>query len=68
MRWSMRMLIVLCALAAASGCRLVEPTAKGRSPLVPLSAAAETLTLEVFSAPVPLGDPRLATLWSTDGS
>jgi hypothetical protein len=63
MRVIVRMLILCCALAPTAGCRFVEPTAKGRSPLVPLASAAETLTLEIFSAPVPLGDPHLATLW-----
>jgi hypothetical protein len=63
MRLIVRMLILGCALAPALGCRLFEPQAKGRSPLVPLASASNTLTLEIFSAPVPLGDQRLAALW-----
>lgn len=51
------------ALVCAAGCRLVEPP-KGRSPLVPLTAAADAVTLEVFSAPAPPDDPQWAALWS----
>ena len=60
----LRASIVGCVLLAAVGCRLVEPTPKGKSPLVPLVGAPDTVTLEIFSAPVPLGDPRIAALWT----
>jgi hypothetical protein len=63
MRLMVRMLILCCALTPALGCRLVEPKSKGRSPLVPLASGSDTLTLEIFSAPVPLGDQRLSALW-----
>jgi hypothetical protein len=64
MRISVRMLVVICALVAAAGCRLVEPRAKGRSPLIPLTGAPDTVTLEIFSAPVGVADPRVDSLWS----
>ncbi len=64
MRIIVRTLVLFCALAAVTGCRVVEPRAKGRSPLAPLVGSAETVTLEIFSAPVGIADPRLDALWS----
>jgi hypothetical protein len=65
MRLAMRTLMLGgCVLFCAAGCKVVEPRAQGHSPLVSLSSGSEQLTLEVFSAPVPLADPRLETLWS----
>jgi hypothetical protein len=60
----LRALVLVLLLAGAAGCRLVGPSAKSKSPLVPLVAAPDAVTLEIFSAPMPLGDPRLAALWA----
>ena len=56
-------LVPLCALAV--GCALVEPHAVGRSPLKPARPSPDSVTLEIFFARCPLGDPRLnGPLWS----
>jgi hypothetical protein len=64
MQLAMRALVLLLVVLGMAGCKLVEPSPKGRSPLLPVSASPDAITLEVFSAPAPLGDPQLATLWS----
>jgi hypothetical protein len=60
----LRILVVTVALAQAAGCKMVDPQAEGSSPLVPLTASPDAVTLEIFAAPVPMGDPRVAALWS----
>jgi hypothetical protein len=60
---AMRALLLSFAVLAASGCRLVEPQAAGKSLLAPLSVSPDTTTLEVFSAPAPHTDPEFADLW-----
>lgn len=64
MHWVVRALVLLLVLAAAPGCRPFETGPKGRSPLLPLVASAETIALEVFSAPSPVSDPQLDALWA----
>jgi len=64
MHFALRAFLVLGALVAATGCRMIEQQPKGRSPLMPLVGSAEGITLEIFSAPVAVGDPQLATLWA----
>lgn len=44
-------------------CRVVEPHAASKSPLLPLSVASDAISLEVFSAPIPQGEAQLAELW-----
>jgi hypothetical protein len=52
------------ALVVVVGCKLVDEQPKGRSPLAPVASSPDQVTLEVFSAPAPLDDPRWQTLWS----
>ncbi|MEX2113265.1 MAG: hypothetical protein WD845_08775 [Pirellulales bacterium] len=52
------------ALVCLVGCKLVDEQPKGRSPLAPVTPSPDQVTLEVFSAPAPLEDPRWAALWS----
>ncbi len=56
-------LTALVALLLSAGCKLVEQQSKNRSPLVPLAAAPDVVTLEIFSAPAALDDPNLNALW-----
>ncbi len=57
--------IALCiALVVVVGCKLVDEQPKGRSPLAPVASSPDQVTLEVFSAPAPLDDPRWQALWS----
>ena len=56
--------MLLITLAGAIGCRLTNEGPKGHSPLLPLALSPDAISLEVFSAPVPLGDPRIAALWT----
>jgi hypothetical protein len=60
----MRALVMVMALVGTAGCRFAEPP-KRRSPLVPLAAAADAVTLEVFAAPSPPDDPQWSALWAT---
>jgi hypothetical protein len=60
---SMRAWVLVYALLAAAGCKLVEPHSVGKSPLVPLAVSPETITLEVFSAPATRDDPQFAEIW-----
>jgi hypothetical protein len=53
----------LFALLLCAGCKLVDEQPKNRSPLVPLAAAPDVVTLEIFSAPAALDDPNLSALW-----
>ncbi|MGD9721856.1 MAG: hypothetical protein AB7O59_10950 [Pirellulales bacterium] len=53
--------VALCGLI---GCKVVDEQPRGRSPLVPAVAAPDQVTLEIFSAPVPLDDPQLNNLWT----
>jgi hypothetical protein len=53
----------LVALLLCAGCKLVDEPPQGQSPLVPLAAAPDVVTLEIFSAPAQLDDPNLAALW-----
>lgn len=59
-----RALLIAWIVVPLAGCRLVvDRDAHGRSPLLPLVSTPDATTLEVFSSPVPLADPRLAELW-----
>jgi hypothetical protein len=64
MHTAMRGFVLLAALVALVGCKVVERQPKGRSPLLPLAGSGEMVTLEIFAAPTPLGDPQLESLWS----
>ena len=64
MLFALRAFILLGVFVAATGCRMIEPQPKGRSPLQPLDGSAQGITLEIFSAPVAVGDPQLAKLWA----
>jgi hypothetical protein len=55
--------ILMFAVVATYGCRLVEPGAASKSILTPLSVAPDAISLEVFTAPIPEGEPRLEELW-----
>ena len=60
---ALRRLALVLALAMLAGCRVVDQWPKGRSPMSPLAASPDLVTLEIFSAPAPLDDPQLAALW-----
>ena len=60
----MRTFVLLIALVALFGCRIVDPSPQGRSPLVPLMLSPDAIALEVFSVPAPLDDPQMAALWT----
>ncbi len=60
----LRTLALFLALLHAGGCQLVQPGSHGKSPLLPPAVAPDAVTLEIFSAPAPLGDPQLTTLWA----
>jgi hypothetical protein len=64
MQFAMRAFVLLMILPALAGCKLVSALPKGRSPLLPVAASPDAITLEIFSAPAPLGDARLAALWA----
>jgi hypothetical protein len=60
----MRTVLIFCALApllAVGGCRLFhhEAEIQGRSPLRPMRASPESVTLEIIWVRVPLDDPQL---------
>ena len=58
-------LAVLAAALLAPGCRLIEPQAAGKSPLAPLTAMSETVSLEIFFARFPAGNTALnGALWN----
>jgi hypothetical protein len=59
----MRACLLLSALLAAAGCRVAQPHSAARSPLVPISASPEAITLEVFSAPAPHDDAQFDEFW-----
>ena len=63
MAWILRALVLVIGLLGWSGCRFIDEGPKGKSPLLPLTSAPDTITLEIFSAPVPLGDPQIEELW-----
>jgi hypothetical protein len=63
MQQVVRALMLFLAVGIAVGCRFVDPQPKGRSPLVPLVVSPDDITLEIFSAPTPLGDPQVDKLW-----
>jgi hypothetical protein len=58
-----RAVALLLALVVATGCQAVRAPSPGRSPLLPLVASPDVVTLEIFSAPVTMDDPRLAEVW-----
>ncbi|MBI3840233.1 MAG: hypothetical protein HY288_20110 [Planctomycetia bacterium] len=60
----MRTLCLILAVFGAVGCKIVERQSKGKSPLSPVATSADSVTLEIFTAPTPLGAPQLAALWS----
>jgi hypothetical protein len=63
MHVAMRAVVIAIALVALAGCRVVRDEPHGRSPLVPLAASPDVVTLEIFSAPAPLDEERMAMLW-----
>jgi hypothetical protein len=60
---AMRICVLSIALLSVAGCRMVEPHSVARSPLVPISASPDSITLEVFSAPAPHDDANFDELW-----
>jgi hypothetical protein len=64
MSFALRTTALAMALSALIGCKLVDEQPKGRSPLVPIAMQPDQVTLEVFSAPAPIDDPRWAQLWN----
>jgi hypothetical protein len=64
MSFAVRTAALAMALSALVGCKLVDEQPKGRSPLSPIATQPDQVTLEVFSAPAPVDDPRWAQLWS----
>ena len=60
---ALRVLLPLIALLALCGCRVVEPRLAGKSPLIPLGTSADSIALEVFSAPAPTVEGELEELW-----
>jgi hypothetical protein len=63
MRVAMRAILLGFTLLEFGGCRVVEPNSASKSPLAPLSVSPDTISLEVFSAPVPQGEEQMAQLW-----
>lgn len=63
MAWILRALLLTISLLGGTGCRFIDAQPPGKSPLLPLSSSPETISLEIYSAPIPLGDPQLAELW-----
>ena len=63
MRVVMRAILLGFALLELVGCRVVQPNAASKSLLAPLSVSPDTISLEVFSAPVPQGEEQVARLW-----
>jgi hypothetical protein len=64
MSFAVRTAALSMALSALVGCKLVDEQPKGRSPLSPIATQPDQVTLEVFSAPAPVDDPRWVQLWS----
>jgi hypothetical protein len=60
----LRATLVILALALSFGCRLVQLDRGGRSPLLPMGAAPDAVSLEVFSAPASLDEAQSSELWS----
>ena len=60
----LRGLVPCCALLAAFGCQAMTHAPENKSLLPPLTVAPDSVTLEIFSAPAPAGDPRFAELWA----
>ncbi len=63
MSLSLRALMLFVLVLGTTGCRLVDAP-KGRSPLLPVTASADAVTLEIFSAPTALGNPQLTAMWA----
>jgi len=63
MQLGLRVATLTLLLLAAQGCKLVDAQPKGNSPLLPLVASPESMTLEAFTTHVPMSDPRLTALW-----
>ncbi len=61
---AMRATLLYFALVGAIGCRALDALPRGRSPLSPLAASPDAIALEVFSAPAPVGDPKMEALWA----
>ncbi len=64
MRVAVRRIAPWLVLLCVAGCKLVDDQPKGHLSLLPATPPPNQVTLEIFSAPVPLDDPRLAALWS----
>jgi hypothetical protein len=64
MPFAVRTFCLFLALFGAVGCKIVERQPKGKSPLTSVGANADSVTLEIFTAPTPLGAQPLAALWS----
>lgn len=60
---AVRAILLSVIVLAIGGCRVVEPHAASKSPLIPLAVASDAISLEVFTAPIPQGDAQLAELW-----
>jgi hypothetical protein len=57
-------LALATTLLAALGCRLLDPEAKGKSPLAPLQVSEDSVVLEIFFARFDYGYPPFAEkLW-----
>ena len=63
MRIAVRGIALWSALVCVAGCKLVEEQPEGHLSLLPVTPPENQVTLEIFSAPAPLDDPRLTTLW-----
>jgi hypothetical protein len=60
---ALRALMLFVLVLGTTGCRLVDAP-KGRSPLLPVTASSDAVTLEIFSAPTALGNPQLTAMWA----
>lgn len=58
-----RAILMSVIALAIGGCRVVEPSVASQSPLTPLTVSPDSITLEVFSVPVPRGEEQVASLW-----
>jgi hypothetical protein len=63
MQVAARAILMISLALALAGCNVVEPSIASKSPLAPLVASPDAITLEVFSVPVPRGEEQVASLW-----
>src|SRR6202521_4267835 len=64
MPFAARTLCLILALFGLVGCKVVARQPKGKSPLSSVGMSADSVTLEIFTAPTPLGAPQLSALWN----